>query len=144
MHFENKESSRFIKTHLEKENNVTESNKYFVIEQELYINELRNDKVKQVNNYQNLFVLYLNKFVSNFGTDWIRPIFVIFSFGFLASFLYILFSNNPTLFIFEQYPISTKDILLWISGGFFISIVIYLLYFYKKWWLLILFGSSKL
>jgi len=139
--FINRETVRLIKSSLEKEHNITEANKYFPIEQDLYINELKQDKHVS-NHISNLSVLYLNKFVSNFGTDWIRPIFVMFSFGFLASFLYILFSNNPTLFIFEQYPISTKDILLWTGGGFFISIVIYLLYYYKKWWLFILFLSG--
>ena len=142
MNFTDKETARIIKSNFEKQNNITEANKYFRIEQELYLYELKYKKSFEENRVSIKTILYLNKFVSNFGTDWIRPIFVMFSFGFLASFLYILFSNNPTLFIFEQYPITTKDILLWTGGGFFISIVIYLLYYYKKWWLLILFLSG--
>jgi uncharacterized protein YjbI with pentapeptide repeats len=125
--FENRESARLIKAHFEKQNNITEANKYFQIEQDLYIDELKDKESIEPNKLATKFVLYLNKFVSNFGTDWIRPLLVMFIFGFFASFFYIVFSSTPTILN------TSKDILFWTGGGFAVSIVIYLLYHYKEW-----------
>jgi len=137
-HFDNKETTIILRTHLEKENYISEANKYFKIGQELYIDYLLEKDNTAPNRYSTLIVLYLNKFISNFGTDWIRPILVMFIFGFLASFLYIVFSNNPTLFISDKLSISKDDILFWTAGGFSLSIVMYLTYHYKSWGLLML------
>ena len=129
--FASQETIRIIKAYFEKQNNIIESNKYFAIEQEKYTKILKVYKNKP-HRVPTLTTLCLNKWVSNFGTDWIRPLFVMFIFGFFASFFYIVFSNNQTILN------SSKDILLWTGGGFFISIVIYLLYHYKEWKLLTL------
>ena len=137
-YFQTKETARIIKAHFESQNNITESNKYFQIEQQLYLDELKNKESIEPTKHITKFVLYLNKFVSNFGTDWIRPLFVMFSFGFLASFFYILCSNTSTLFIFEKHPIPNKDILFWTAGGFAVSTIMYLTYYYKRWGLLTL------
>ncbi len=77
--FTNKESARLIKDHFEKQNNITEANKYFVIEQEKYIEELKDKENKtEGSKWVKLIPLYLNKYVSNFGTDWIRAILALF------------------------------------------------------------------
>ena len=123
--FPSQETVRIIKAHFEKQNNIIESNKYFAIEQEIYTKILKIYKNKP-HRLSILATLCLNKWVSNFGTDWIRPLFVMFIFGFFASFFYIVFSNNPTILN------SSKDILLWTGGGFMVSIVVYLLYHYKE------------
>jgi len=136
--FKNMESAQLLKMYLEKQNIIPEANKYFQIEQELYLDKLKDKESLEPNKSATKFVLYLNKFVSNFGTDWIRPLLVMFIFSFLASFFYILFSSKLILFIFKNSLIEEKDILLWIAGGFGVSILIYLSYHYKEWRLLIL------
>ena len=137
--FINKETARIIKASLEKQNNITESNKYFTIEQELYLKDLKEKNSKEPNKELVKFTLRLNKYVSNFGTDWIRPLLVMFIFGFFASFFYNLPICLPKdlkdLKIFIEY----KDILYWTSGGFIYGILIYLFYYYKEWNLLKLF-----
>ncbi|CUV65762.1 membrane hypothetical protein [Sulfurovum sp. enrichment culture clone C5] len=99
--FENKESARLIKAHFEKQNNITEANKYFVIEQEKYIDELKDkDNKTEGGKLTKLFPLYLNKYVSNFGTDWLRSILILFLWGFVALFLYM--TNRYSLFTFPN------------------------------------------
>ena len=89
--FVNKESARLIKDHFEKQNNITEANKYFVIEQEKYIEELDNSKNKTENGKRaKLIPLYLNKYVSYFGTDWIRGLLILSLFGYLVLFSYMI------------------------------------------------------
>ncbi len=85
--FYNKESVRIIKYHFEKQNNITESNKYFKIEQELYMKQLI-DKNHDHTRIATLITLYFNKFVSNFGTDWFRPLFLILFMGYLVLWWY--------------------------------------------------------
>lgn len=122
--FANKESARLIKAHFEKENNITEANKYFQIEQDLYIEQLKTEKTADNNKWKNLFVLYLNKYVSYFGTDWVRPLLVIFSFGYLSSLVYGFLQMGTEDINF----INSKPLLL---GGFVYSIFVYYLY-HKK------------
>ena len=86
--FATKESARIIKSHFEKQDNITEANKYFTIEQDLYIDELKKDK-REPNRLSNLTVLYLNKGVSNFGTNWIRSLLFLFTLSYLFMRLYI-------------------------------------------------------
>ena len=134
--FENRESIRLIKAHFEKQNNIRESNKYFTIEQEKYLEDLDLNNSLEPNKNHTRFVLYLNKYISYFSTDWIRPLLVIFIFGFIASFFYnliplpektniVLFSNN-------------SNILWWSTGGFLFSILFYIIYLSKEWWLFIM------
>lgn len=84
--FANKESARIIKDYFENQNNITEANKYFVIEQEKYIEALNNPKNKtEGNKWVKLIPLYFNKWISNFGTDWAR--------GIIALFVWAIFTN---------------------------------------------------
>ena len=123
--FENKESARLIKAHFEKQNNITEANKYFQIEQELYIDHIITTKTEP-NRIATLSVLYLNKFVSNFGTDWIRPLLVIFIFGYLSSFGFALLQNGT-----ESINFTNSKLLLF--GAFSYSLLVYYFYHKKLW-----------
>ena len=89
-HFANKESARLIKDYFEKQNNITEANKYFVIEQDKYIEYLRDDKTKEHNKIGILFALCFNKLTSNFGTNWIRGILFLILWGFFLYSIYEL------------------------------------------------------
>ena len=135
--FSNKESARIIKDHFEKQNNITEANKYFALEQNKYLEELKESIYE--NNYKDFLVVWLNKYVSYFGTDWIRPLLVIFIFGFLASLLYnlpIFLPKDPKdMKLFTEF----KNIIPWTWAGLWYSIMIYIFYHYKKW--LCLFSS---
>ncbi len=86
--FANKESVEKIKSILEKQNNIIEANKYFRVKQELYIYDLKKDK-REPNRIANLFVLYLNKIVSDFGTDWFRTLLLLFMLSYLFILVYI-------------------------------------------------------
>jgi len=125
-HFENKESSRLIKAHFEKENNIIEANKYFQIEQELYIEQLKKEEPTDKNKWKNLFVLYLNKYVSNFGTDWIRPLLVMFIFGYLASLCFAFLQHST-----EGINFTNSKLLLF--GAFLYSLLVYYFYHKKLW-----------
>jgi len=90
IHFPNKETARIIKNHFEKQNNLSQANKYFQIEQELYIDEVHKIKTEP-NRIPTLTTLYLNKWVSNFGTDWVRSLLLLFMLSYLFMRLYIDF-----------------------------------------------------
>lgn len=99
-HFANKESARLIKAHFEKQGNITEANKYFVIEQEKYIEELKDKaNVTEADKMIKRVPLYLNKYISNFGTDWVRATAVLFVFAVLSNLIYGSF-NDKLVFIF--------------------------------------------
>lgn len=88
IHFANKESAKILKAHFENQNNITESNKYFSLEQELNIEYLKKTKT-ELNIIPILITLYLNKWVSNFGTDWIRSLLFLFTLSYLFMRFYI-------------------------------------------------------
>jgi len=93
--FANKESARLIKAHFEKQGNITEANKYFVIEQEKYLEELKDKaNITEGNKPIKLIPLYLNKYISNFGTDWIRAVLVLLVFAVVSNFIYGLFNDK--------------------------------------------------
>ncbi len=125
-HFENKESARIIKAQFEKQNNVSEANKYFKIEQELYLQELQDKESLEPNKENTEFVLYLSKYVSDFGIDWVRPILVMFIFGYLASLGYGLFQNGT-----ESINFTNSKLLL--LGAFLYSLSVYYFYHKKLW-----------
>jgi len=85
-HFPNKESARHIKAHFEKQNNITEANKYFVIEQSLYLNELISED--WWSHKGRIFTLALHKLISNSGTSWIKVFFWILLFALLVLLLH--------------------------------------------------------
>ncbi len=128
--FVNKESARLIKSHFETEKNIIESNKYFRLEQELYLDELKDQESMHTNKLITKVVLYLNKFVSDFGTDWVRPLIVMIIFSFFVSFVYNLFDIPKDINIFLN--ISQSDRLLYSLGGFLLFFGLYLVYHFKK------------
>jgi uncharacterized protein YjbI with pentapeptide repeats len=89
-HFFNKESARLIKAHFEQQNNITEANKYFRLEQDLYLDMLKNKDSQEPNRWQTITALYFTRIVSAFGTNWIIALLSLFIFGYLATIGYIL------------------------------------------------------
>lgn len=81
-HFDNRETARLIKAHLEKQNNILEANKYFSFEQELYLKELKQKGFW--NNKGAIFTIWLHKLISNSGTSWLKVLFWISMFSFLV------------------------------------------------------------
>ena len=104
-HFDNRESARLIKNHFEKQNNIIEANIYFRIEQELYIEELKEKETKERNKKAILFTLKFNKWVSDFGTDWLRALFVLCIFSYSIAILYITAKN------YDFFPKTDQDII---------------------------------
>ncbi|MDO9267318.1 MAG: pentapeptide repeat-containing protein [Sulfurimonas sp.] len=96
--FSNKETARLIKAHLEMQNNITESNKYFTLEQELYLNELKDPNFTEPNRHQTIITLTLNKYISNFGTDWLRSLLALIIMGYLFIIGYMGFDSLGWLF----------------------------------------------
>ncbi len=84
VNFANKETVRLIKAHLEMQNNITESNKYFALEQELYLDELLKPISTEPNKWQTIITLFLNQYVSHFGTDWLRSLMVLIITGYIV------------------------------------------------------------
>jgi uncharacterized protein YjbI with pentapeptide repeats len=134
-----KKTARLIKASLNKQNNITEANNYFKYEQESYYKKLKNPNHKEVNKAATKFVLCLNKYVSSFATDWIRPILVIFIFGFFASLIYIWISNDPTPELFKIKDLTKKDMSFYMIGGGIWSLFVYYFYHKKCWKLFFIF-----
>lgn len=104
IHFINKESARLIKAHFEKQNNITEANKYFVIEQEKYIEELKNNENRTDDNrVRKLIPLYFNKIVSHFGTDWVRAILILLLWGIIADNIFLFIKGNNLVFNWKYF-----------------------------------------
>lgn len=122
--FENKESARLIKAHFEKQNNITEANKYFVIEQEKYIDELKDkDNKTEGGKLTKLFPLYINKLVSNFGTDWVRSIIVLFLWGFVSLFSFMIFRYSCFTYPNEFYMANE-----WNKSNIVITVFIFIIF----------------
>jgi len=126
----NKRTSRLIKASLSKQNNITQANKFFRYEQESYLKQLKQAETKDV---PTILVLWLNKYASGFGTDWIRPILVMFCFGFVASFFFLYWSNDPTHQLFIIKDMAIKDKMLYMVIGAVVSAFIYYFYHIKSW-----------
>ncbi len=123
--FQNKDSIRLVKAQYEKENNTTEVNWSFPLEQEFYLDLLGKEKSYYPSKNINKISLLIHKYVSNYGTDWLRVLIVLFGFGFLLSFIYTFFHIQfPQDIKFNN---KEKEILIF---GIIFSIVIY--YFYNK------------
>jgi Pentapeptide repeats (9 copies) len=89
--FADKETIRLIKGHLDSHNNITESNKYFALEQEYYLHDLLNETFTEPNRWQTIIALILNKYVSNYGTDWLRSLIVLIITGYIVMIGYMAF-----------------------------------------------------
>lgn len=106
-HFVNKESARLIKDHFEKQNNITEANKYFVIEQEKYIEELKsNENMADDNKVRKLIPLYSNKIISHFGTDWVRAILFLMLWGIIADHMFLIIKKYSLVFDWKYFVFS--------------------------------------
>jgi len=123
--FQNKDSVRLVKAQYEKENNTTEVNWSFPLEQEFYLDLLSKEKSYYPSKNINKISLLIHKHVSNYGTDWVRVLIVLFGFGFLLSFIYTFFHIQFPQDI--EFNNNEKEILIF---GIIFSIVIY--YFYNK------------
>jgi hypothetical protein len=94
-HFANKESARLIKDHFEKQNNITEANKYFRIEQDKYLEELKSDWYWK--NKGDIAVVFLNKIISNHQTSWLKVLFTLCIYAFIIFAGYEYFKDFSTL-----------------------------------------------
>ena len=116
-HFANKESARLIKDHFEKQNNITEANKYFVIEQDKYIKELRSKENRNDNKrITKIIPLYLNKWISNFGTNWVRAIIVFMIWGIVARSLLVITKGDWEL---------SYDLMIYLGLWLFVYFITY-------------------
>ncbi len=133
-HIATKETARIIKAHFEKNNNIIESNKFFAIEMDKYRDKLKDYAYNPIMTFftnQDYFVLTLNKYISNFGTDWIRPLLIIFIFGFFSAFIYALIPI-PNDMDSSNILLQSEDVLILTLSGFFFSFLLYLLHIYKE------------
>lgn len=111
--FGDKETLTIIKTSFEKQKNISESNKFFALEQDKFLHDLiykhinyyKNDtKIKKLktilkNSWQNkgiIFTIFLQKIISNHGTSWPKV------FGWIMIFTLLVY------FIHEGFP-SSKE-----------------------------------
>jgi len=85
----NKETARIIKSHLESQHNIIDANKFFVIEQDKYYDELSWNS-----DFGNKFVVWLNKKISNHQTNWMKVLWWILCF----SFVVLCFHNHIMVF----------------------------------------------
>ena len=127
--FKNKDSARFLKYHFELQNNITEANKYFTIEQEFFLDSLNDKSSPEPRKDINKVTVYFNKYISYFGTDWVRPLFVLFGLGYFFILLYSLF--NLDSINEHRYIIIKSEDYKWMICGLFTSILSYLLYIWN-------------
>ncbi len=90
--FANKETARIIKSHYEKHHNIIEANKYFVIEQEKYFEELSWGK-----DFGTKLVVWLNKIISNHQTSWPKVLRAIIIYILIVFIGYEFFTNCTIL-----------------------------------------------
>jgi hypothetical protein len=138
--FGSKETARIIKAHLEMQNNITESNKYFALEQELYLDELVKSSSTEPNKYQTMIALYFNKHVSNFGTDWLRSLLALIIMGYLFMIGYMGLDSLGWLLDDKDKMITHFTVGYYIPYsfsmiGFFGSFYLYTLTYRDKDWL---------
>jgi len=125
--FQNKDSVRLVKAQYEKENNTTEVNWSFPLEQEFYLELLNKEKSYYPSNNINKISLLIHKYVSNYGTDWVKVLIVLFGMGFLLSLIYTFFHIQfPQDVIFNK---TEKKLLIF---GIFFSMIIYYLYYQNQ------------
>jgi len=139
-HISDRQTARFLKNLYDNQKNIPNSNQLFAIEQDYFIDEINRENILDTNKIPKLATLYLNKWVSNFGTDWVRPLLVIFIFGFISSFFYniIPLPEKTDITLFS----TCTNVLWWSTGGFLFSILLYISYQAKEWWLLTIFILS--
>jgi len=133
--FRTREDARIVKYTLESQHNIIESNKYYRIEMDKWRNEICEqhkctllEKVKTFFSNQNYFNLTLFKYVSDYATNWIKVLYLIFivSFGLSSVSLSDTDVNHGIFF----------SLLV-----FFLSVILFIIYNIKKKseWILILY-----
>ncbi|WP_257120174.1 hypothetical protein [Arcobacter vandammei] len=95
----NRETIRIVKHSFEKIGNTIEGNKYFSNEMTKYKEELQNKSWK--NHFQEKIVFYTNYFISDFGQNYIKPIFLIVVLSILHYFILLGYENNLLYKIYE-------------------------------------------
>jgi uncharacterized protein YjbI with pentapeptide repeats len=143
-HISDRQTARFLKNLYDNQKNIPNSNQLFAIEQDYFIDEINRKNILDANKIPTLATLYLNKWVSNFGTDWIRSLLLLFMLSYLFMRLYIDFDVYlPTKDEHIKHFTQVSDIqYIWtmlISWG-----LIYLSTFFKSqkliFWILIIVG----
>lgn len=94
---EDRETARTLKLIFDERGNIQDSNKLFKIEQEFYLQNLGKKDSKEPNRLQTQIVLFINRLVSNFGTDWLRALLSIIMFSYLAMGVYIIFDYHQLI-----------------------------------------------
>ena len=122
--FENKETVRILKDIFEKENNFSESNIYFPIEQEFLIELLKKDETSFPNKILNLISLYFHKYISNFGTDWLRVLLVMMIFGFSIGISYYNMSIDN--YLIKKYNV--KEMIVAMNIISYIMLILYIMW----------------
>lgn len=95
----NRETIRVIKHSFEKIGNIIEGNKYFSKEMKKYKEELQNKSWE--NHFQEKIVFYTNYFISDFGQNYIKPIFLIVAVSILHYLILLSYENNLLYKIYE-------------------------------------------
>ncbi len=85
----NRETFRIIKNSFDKIGNNIEANKFFVFEMKKYKEELKNS-----DQYQERFILFLNENISNFGQSYIKPILWIIALSVVYTLIVVGYENN--------------------------------------------------
>lgn len=139
--FETRNSVRFIKYIFEENKNIIEANKYFCIEQEMYM-----DSFQGINRIWNkdFIMVFLSKHISRFGTDWVLPLLWMN----IALMVFALIYNDMLSFYEGMLPIIANigDFTTTISllALLLYAFCMYLLYIVrvKHWGYSVLFGLS--
>lgn len=105
----NRETFRIIKHSFDKIGNQIEANKFFSHEMDKY----REDLKYLQNKKQEKFILFLNKYISNFGQSYICPIFWILVMGGVFCILVLGYENN---WLYKIYP-PANDAIRYISNS---------------------------
>lgn len=128
-HIETKETARILKTYFEEKKNNIEADKFFAIEMDKYRDEITSNSNPFMAFFlnQDYFVLTLNKFISDFGRDWIRPLLIMFIFGYLSALGYVSFLIENDIESAKAL-LQSKNRFFFIILGLLFSLLLYLLY----------------
>jgi len=143
-HFQTKETARIIKAHFEKQNNITESNIYYPIEMEMYRDEIAYVDINSLLNFflnKNYFVTTVSKYVSNFGTNWVKVLgwIILFSItiliihdGFPSNKETLLNMPNRAMELINPLNVFKKDYNLY-DGHEFLAMIVRIITVYLFW-----------
>ena len=125
--FDNFKSPQLLKYYFEDQKDVIEANKFYKIEKDCYMEELKSNKFFYSN--QNLFAITLSKYLTNFRSDWILPLLWMNVALYLFPMLYGMmeYDNN------EMLNFHFNKVLISYTVYFFILIlVLYFLYLFRS------------